>query len=288
MSTTSGSPEWSLGLCWGSVPGGGLLDTARVAAANGLACVTATAGDVLTAVEAFGAAGVRARLASLGVRVSGIDPLIGALPGTPAPDEVDAGRRRFFTYTEEDCCAAAEAVGAPTVNLAHYLGVPTPLTALQDAIGALAGRLHARGLTALLEFIPGSGVPNLATAVEVVSAVPHAKIMLDTWHLSNSGGTVEDVRRVPNGVIGAVQLSDRRAQEPATAPMSGRFAPGDGELPLARILAAVGLSSPGLDVCVEVFSDELRDLGWEIASRRMADGARRVLADAEEIIRNER
>ena len=38
---------------------------------------------------------------------------------------------------------------------------------------------------------------------------PNACVLLDVFHLDRSGGTVDDVRRLPPGAIAGIQLSDR-------------------------------------------------------------------------------
>jgi sugar phosphate isomerase/epimerase len=254
------------------VPGGGLVDIVGAAGTNGFAAVTITSGHYDDALAGGMSAGeVRDLLREAGVRVAVIDPLIGALPGVPAPDAVDAAMRRYFTYTAEDCWRAAEGVGAETINLAHFLGRPVELAALQDSVARLAEANHARGFATTFEFIPGTGVPDLATALAVTQG-SRARIMLDTWHLARSGGAAEQIEALPAGAIGGVQLNDWSPPAPGEAyvPMSGRRLPGEGDLPLARILAAVEANSPGLDVCMEVFSAELAALGWQAAAARMA------------------
>lgn len=97
-------------------------------------------------------------------------------------------------------------------------------------------------------------------------------VLLDTWHLARSGGTVDDIGALEPGAIGAFQLSDRKAPPPQTAyvPMTGRLLPGEGELPLADILAAAFANSPGLTAEVEVFSEELAGLSVDAAAARTA------------------
>ncbi|WP_157217070.1 sugar phosphate isomerase/epimerase family protein [Flavisphingomonas formosensis] len=272
-----------LGLCWGSVPGGTLIDIATSGAANGFACITITPGHYIDARAAgLGDGEIRARLSDLGIRVSVIDPLIGVLPGTPAPGEVDPSMRRFFTYSEEDCRRAAAGVEAPTINLAHFLGRPIETAALQDKVGEIAGRNRDAGFSTTLEFIPGTGVPNLATALSIVADIPHAGIMFDTWHFARSDGTLDELVALPPHAIGGMQISDRIPPAPGEpyVPMAGRLCPGEGELPLATMLALIEKSSPGLDICLEVFSEELKAMGWGAAGARMARTGRAALASA--------
>jgi sugar phosphate isomerase/epimerase len=97
-------------------------------------------------------------------------------------------------------------------------------------------------------------------------------VLLDTWHFARSGGGVADIEALPPGSIGAFQLSDRTLPAPGAAyvPMTGRKLPGEGELPLAAILAACIANSPEITAEIEVFSEELRNLPLDDAAARAA------------------
>ncbi len=273
----------SLGLCWGSVPGGSLWDIAQAASGAGLACITLHTGLWRDAIaQGASPADIRARLADLGVRVAAIDPLMGPLPGIPPLADVPPALRHFYTYTEEDCFAMAEQLGTRVVNVAHFLGDPEIGPALEETIAGIAGRAAARGLVITLEFSPGTGIGDLATAARMAGAIPNAKILVDTWHLARSGGTVADLLALPPGCVGGAQLSDRIAPPPGEpyVPMTGRSIPGDGELPLVDIVRALHANQPGLDMCMEVFSAEIEAMSHAEAAQCMAEAARTVVAAA--------
>ncbi len=273
----------SLGLCWGSVPGGTLWDVARVAAAARYDCITLHAGLWQAAVaDGTTPADISARLADMGIRVGVIDPLMAPLPGTPQLNDIPAGLAHFFSYAEEECFAIAENLGAPIVNIAHFLGDAATGQALDDSVAGIAERAAGRGLGITLEFIPGTGIGDLATAARMAGTIPNTRIMVDTWHLARSGGTPADLRALPAGLVGGVQLNDRilpPAGQPYV-PMSGRSIPGEGALPLVEIVAALHANQPGLDMCVEVFSAEIEAMDRIEAALRMADGAREILSNA--------
>ena len=92
-------------------------------------------------------------------------------------------------------------------------------------------------------------MPNLAVAQSIVEACgePNVGVLLDVFHLDRSGGTADDVRRLPPGALPGIQLSDRRRTPPGTAhvPMGGRELPGDGELPLRELIEAALDKQPG-------------------------------------------
>ena len=61
-------------------------------------------------------------------------------------------------------------------------------------------------------------------------------------------------------MIGGLQVSDRRKIQDSEpyVPMSGRYLPGEGDLPLLAILTPVLAEHPDLPVGVEVLNDEMR------------------------------
>jgi sugar phosphate isomerase/epimerase len=256
-------------LCWGTVAATTLDDLADAAAAGGFDAISATPAMALGAGRPSDPP------------VSYVDALLGALPGAPSADAVEPAYRRFFEPSTDDCFRAAALSDAPVLNVAHFLGAPAPLPAMIDAFGALCARAAEAGLALTLEFIPGSGIPDLATALAIVTGTgaPNAGVLVDTWHLARSGGTVADLAAAPPGTLTAMQISDRRAPKPGAAyvPMSDRLLPGDGDLPLPAIIDTIRTNAPDPIISVEVFSSVLATLAPAEAASRAGDALRRVL-----------
>jgi len=270
-----------LGLCWGSVPGGTLLDVAQAASAADLAVIAVTPGQVLAALAGRSAAELRRQLRDFGVRVGTIDPLIGPVPGTPPPAEVEQRMRALFEAGYEDGWRAAEAVEAKAINFTQFLGRPRPLASLSEALARLARQNAAHGFASTFEFIPGTSVPDLPSAAALVRDAPGLTIMFDMWHFARSDGRIADIDALPPGTIGGVQINDWLPAAPGApyVPMSGRLMPGDGCLPLAEILARIEANSPGLDVSIEVFNADLEAMGRDAAARLLAGKSRLFLAE---------
>jgi len=278
--------EWPvIALCWGTAIGTPLEALIEAAAGAGLGAITLTAGMY----EASRAAGrsdaqLRRLLSEAGVKVHAIDPLISVLPGTPRPADVPPENRAYFEFTEERCYAAAEALEAETINLAHFGGGEVREAQFVECLIPLARRARSHGVRLTLEFLPESAIPDLATAQRIVAAVdaPSLRLMLDTWHLARSGGTLAQLAAVPKGLIGALQISDRREPPAGTTytPMGGRLLPGEGELALVPLLRTLLTREPELTVGVEVFSDELRCLPAGEIAARVAASTRAVLRQA--------
>lgn len=115
---------------------------------------------------------------------------------------------------------------------------------------AFADRAAAHGIIAGLEFNAFSVVRTMAEGAAIVRAAGRGSLVLDTLHLMRGGGGAGDVAALADP-IGYAQLSDG----PATIPdpdrwreaVGERMLPGEGDFPLAAILAAL----PG-DIVIEV------------------------------------
>lgn len=274
--------SFPLALCWGTLPGTPLVELAEIAAAAGYAHITITAGLYSQALAAGETdATLRRRLKHAGIGVAVVDPLIGMLPGVPPAETVPEAYRPFLRFTAYECFAAAAALDAPTVNLAHFLGQAVPLAELAETVAQLAARGRREGRVLSIEFIPDTGIPDLATALTLAHlAGGGIGVMFDTWHFVRSNGVIEDLDGLGPHAIGGVQLSDRTPPAPGEAyvPMSGRKLPGEGEIPLVEILRRVLPAAAGVPIGVEVFSAELAALPKVDAARRVAEATRRVLA----------
>lgn len=115
------------------------------------------------------------------------------------------------------------------------------------AVADLAGELD---MLVGLEFMPYSATPNMAAAVALVRAVGSARvgIVLDVLHLFRSGGGTSDVSR-PAVPLVLVQLCDAPRTPPSRAglraeSLADRRHPGDGDLPLRDVVAALPSGVP--------------------------------------------
>ncbi|HEY1842043.1 MAG TPA: TIM barrel protein [Mycobacterium sp.] len=118
---------------------------------------------------------------------------------------------------------------------------------------ALAGE---RGIATCVEPVVGLSIADLPSALAAVEYVDRdgISLLIDTMHVARFGATADDLRSVPAHRIGYIQLSDTmlqpRMKNYAEEAMYERMPPGDGELPLADMLAAlpddrvVGLEIP--------------------------------------------
>ena len=124
-----------VGLCWGTLQKARLLELIEAAGAHGFPTLSVRPQMVLGTLErGLDAAALRRRLDDAGVRVRVIDAIGGDLPGASA-----GGPAGWAPTSSAECFRAAEAAGAPIVNVCHYKfeGEQPGLAEMTDAVGAI-------------------------------------------------------------------------------------------------------------------------------------------------------
>jgi sugar phosphate isomerase/epimerase len=227
----------------------------RVAAARAAGCghVSLTRADV----EAASPSVVAQRVRDAGVEGSVLDGIVKWLPGRDRPGAADE------MGDSEPIFAAAEAAGVASINVLAMRPSELPVAEMARHFAALCDRGAPAGIRLHIEFAPGAGVPDLATAWALVQAAdrPNGGILFDTWHFTRSGSTLETLAEIPGDRIFAVQVSDTAPEATGTIfdeTLHRRRLPGDGSIDFASIadvlrrIGALDLVGP------EVLSDELR------------------------------
>lgn len=140
------------------------------------------------------------------------------------------------------------------------------------------------GLTADLEFMPWTGVADLAAAMRVVGASSRSNggILVDALHFDRSRGNVKDLAALPHEWLHYAQLCDAPAAYSDTTEAlihtarAERLFPGEGGIDLSRILQAL---PPDLPISLEVPTATLaRHVPAQDRARRALAAARKVLA----------
>jgi IclR family transcriptional regulator, acetate operon repressor len=178
----------------------------------------------------------------------------------------------------------AQALGARHVLVA---GDDPDLARLTDRFAELCALAAPHGLTADLEFMPWTRVPDLATARTIVEAAgaPNGGVLVDALHFDRSTSTLAEVAALPPALVNYVQLCDGPAEyDPspeglAALARTARLMPGEGAIDLVGLARAF---PPGVTVSVEV-PNLVRDRAMsprETAARALAS-ARTVLRAAE-------
>lgn len=133
-------------------------------------------------------------------------------------------------------------LGVPWINA---VSIDPDLSRTFDQFAALAELAAQRGIRTAVEPVPGLTVGDLPTALAALAHVgrPDFRLLIDTMHLVRSGSSAADLAAIDPQHIGYAQLNDTtlqpRLDNYMEEAMYERLIPGEGELPLRDILAAL-------------------------------------------------
>lgn len=273
-------------LAMGTLRHAGFRDRVTAAAGAGFAGIgLATRAYIRLREEGWSDSALRAVLDDAGVRLLETEGLFGFSSTGSVRSGPLAGRRYADPASERAAFAMADAFGVRHLMVnGAFEGVLEPNAV--EAFAGLCDRAADHGLLIALEPVPCSSVPDLATALAVVTGAgrPNGGLCVDSWHLYRGGGDEGLLRDVPGELVLVVQLDDGPLQ-PVDADylvdtMHHRQLPGEGELPLLAFLGALATADVRAPVSVEVLSDELDARSPAEVARLAADSTRRVLRAA--------
>lgn len=229
-------------------------------------------------------ADMRALMEERGVEVAVLDPYCQWVPRWEPPAGMSEADLAFMNFPERAFLEAAVALGVESVSVIEVFGQTFPVEQLTERFASFCDRAAQEGLRVHLEFMPFSGVPDLATAWRIVRDAGRANggLVFDVWHYYRGNPDDALLAALPGEKIYVVQVSDApsKAENDLLAESSHRrLLPGEGAVDLGRILRTLheigGLSSVG----AEVFSDDLMADGPLSAGRRAGERLRTVLGD---------
>lgn len=127
--------------------------------------------------------------------------------------------------------------------------------------------------TLAIEFIPTTGVADLATADRLIEMIDHPNVgsCVDVWHVFRGGG-LDSISDLNQASVVVVQLNDGTIlptlEDYIEDCLAHRRPVGDGEFPIDEFLARMPPSAP---ISVEVISTELDALPPAEVARRLYD-----------------
>lgn len=267
-------------LCAATLASTPLVERIPIAAEAGYAGVSLFPTDVEHArADGHSDADLRARLDDHGLQVADLDPFMAW------PVGVEPSGQGFDIWSEQDFYDAAEALGARSINAVLFAPQPIEHERLVEGFAGLAKRASKRGLLVHLEFMPFSGVPDLASALAIVEEAgdPNGGVMLDVWHHFRGGGEAGAIEPHASRVFG-VQLDDAPAQAEKNLideTLHRRLLPGEGDADVVGVIRALDAGGSRAPLGVEVFSDELSAALSPLEfAKRCAAATRAVLAEA--------
>jgi sugar phosphate isomerase/epimerase len=182
--------------------------------------------------------------------------------------------RRYLPLLEAGAALKARAV--------LVAGDDTDEARLTDGYARLCEVMQPYGLSADLEFMPWTAVPDVKAALRIINAAgrpANAGILVDALHVDRSGTTINDILSIPRDLLHYAQICDAptRAQvgreftveEMIHAARCERLLPGEGGIDLKGLFHALPQNLP---ISIEVVHLE------RMAQLGQAEWARQCLA----------
>ncbi len=184
----------------------------------------------------------------------------------------------------------------PTLAFSHRIGARYVVCPVEDTdpvrrlstFRDMCDLAETCALEALIEFNPYSGCRTLQEAADMVAAAgrDNARLLIDALHLSRSGGSPADVRKLPRGLAPLVHLCDappppeggRSIDELRKESRTARLLPGEGSLWLGELLEALG---PDVDISVEAPTARDAHLPANMRAQLAFDATKALLARRE-------
>jgi sugar phosphate isomerase/epimerase len=172
-------------------------------------------------------------------------------------------------------------LGAKHILVAGY---DPDLARFRDRYAAFCESAAPYGLTADLEFMPWTYVPDLVTANKIVAQVGQANagVLVDALHFDRSKSSLAELGNVPTHRLHYWQLCDGPAERPETtdemmhAARHERLFPGEGGIDLVSLARAMPAD---ITISIEVPTADLaKTVGAKDRARRALDAARNVIA----------
>ena len=196
-------------------------------------------------------------------------------------------REAFSRALEDRLYRAADAFGAHHLNMGDVNppGEMPPLEVAAERFAAICDRAAEHELQVALEFLPWSGIPDAATAWDIVRRAgrPNGGINLDVWHHFRGAADDDMLRAIPPERIVCIAISDADAEvvgdliEDTTR---RRRLPGEGSFDLVEFLRLLDEMEVGAPVTVEILSDEQNARPTEQAARAAIAATRAVMHEA--------
>ena len=156
----------------------------------------------------------------------------------------------FNPHTWDALFDIGATLGAKAILVA---GDDTNTSRLTDHYAALCEVMRPYGLTADLEFMPWTAVPDARAALRIVQDAgmpPNAGILVDALHFGRSHTTLDDIRAIPRQLLHYAQICDAEAgihfttEQMIHSARCERWLPGEGTIDIAGLFAALPADLP--------------------------------------------
>jgi sugar phosphate isomerase/epimerase len=206
-----------------------------------------------------------------------LDPVMNWYGGAPR-----AGSR-FARFTADEALRMAAELQVVAITAIGQAGT-LPVEEVAERFGLLCDRAAGFGAQVHLEFIPMTGIADLATAWAVVEQAgrENGGIVFDTWHFFRGDPDYAVLDRVPGDRIFAVQVDDALAEprDDLREDTQHRLLPGEGSFDLPRVIGALDRIGALRWVGPEVISPTTAAMPPTEAARLAGDLVRQLVEEA--------
>ncbi|MBR9911808.1 MAG: sugar phosphate isomerase/epimerase [Gammaproteobacteria bacterium] len=196
---------------------------------------------------------------------------------------VDGERRQVSDLKRQQLLLAAELIGAHHIKVCSDItGKPWPMDHLIGEFYQLCQQAAAVDTAITIELFPTSNLADLQSGLAVVQGAgcSNGGLLLDIWHMLRGNISLDAIASLPAGIINHVELDDGPLLPGAdyiTDTIEHRCAPGEGEFPIAKFMAAIAATGYQGLYGVEILSNEFRSLAVEQAAQRAYRGMAHAL-----------
>jgi len=205
-----------------------------------------------------------------------LDPVANWYGGTPRPES------RFARFTAEEALRMAAALDVVSMTVIGQATSDLAVEQVAGAFGEFCDRAAGLGAHVHLEFMPMSGIRDLATAWTITQGAnrPNGGIVFDTLHFFRGNPDVDVLDQVPGERIFAVQINDARPDVRGSLreDAQNRLLPGDGSFDLPRVIRALDRIGALRWVGPEVISPVTEAMAPVDAARLAGDRVRELIA----------
>jgi sugar phosphate isomerase/epimerase len=146
-----------------------------------------------------------------------------------------------------DCRPVLEAAAELGARYVNAICDGPDLSGLSENFAALTETAKPYGVRPVIEFMAYRTVRTLADALAIAAVSGGGGILVDALHVQRCGVSIAALQAVDPGLLTYVQLCDAPLAAPADQVQearAGRLLPGEGELPLRDLLAALPAGIP--------------------------------------------
>jgi sugar phosphate isomerase/epimerase len=164
-------------------------------------------------------------------------------------------------------------------------------TRLTASFAALCEAARPFGLSANLEFMPWTQVPDAVSALRVVrnSDQPNGAVLVDALHYARSATSLSDIASIPREMLNYAQICDAPADFPATVEgllhtaRYERLLPGEGNIDLVSLFATLPADLP---ISIEIpHAARVQVVGVEEWVRLAIISARKIISETDDLRR---